>query len=182
MLEKSTDSDLAQQPASLSLDEAKLSFKTAQLGEARQLDEYTIEGKVIDIDQEKAPGYAPDYYNLVGTVITDKVVNFKVIKNSLLGMWGNPSGTAINDAGKNRFSVSFQEMEKGLHVLNNGLWNIKGSLLNLQKWNQDESIFEVNHNILEIWVQVHGIPEANLNEETTTRIGRKMGSSWRLKI
>ncbi|KAL4320593.1 hypothetical protein AHAS_Ahas14G0026000 [Arachis hypogaea] len=93
----------------------------------------------------------------------EKEIKFKVIKNTLMDIWGNSEGLMITDVGRNKLLLSFKDQQK---VLKNGLWSIKGNLLNLQEWTQEESIF---------WIQLYGVPEEYMNVETARKIGYMIG-------
>ncbi|KAL4344709.1 uncharacterized protein DS421_11g337730 [Arachis hypogaea] len=129
-----------------------------------------LEGKTITLNLNRSPGYDPKCLNLVGKVITDKEIKFKVCKNTLLALWGNPTGV-----GRNKILISFKDRSKGKEILDNGPWNIRGNLLNLQHWSQRESIFEVRHDVMEFWIQLHGFPEDHMRDETTMVVGNMVG-------
>ncbi|XP_016205939.1 uncharacterized protein At4g02000-like [Arachis ipaensis] len=59
--------------------------------------------------------------------------------------------------------------------LKRGPWSVKGYLINLKLWTQNESIHEVDHSFLEFWVQIHGLPLEYMNVETGKFIGERMG-------
>ncbi|KAL4343744.1 hypothetical protein AHAS_Ahas11G0109000 [Arachis hypogaea] len=136
---------------------------------------HPIEGKTICLILNKNAGYVPDQLNLVGKVLSDKEVKFKICKNTLLGLWDNPTGVAITEAGRNKMLISFKDINYGLKILRNGLWNIRDSLINLQYWSQDVSIYEVSHEYMEFWIQVHRVPVDYMRVETTRAIGNMMG-------
>ncbi|KAL4396575.1 hypothetical protein AHAS_Ahas01G0105600 [Arachis hypogaea] len=71
--------------------------------------------------------------------------------------------------------ISFKDINYGLKILRNGSWNIRDSLINLQYWSQDVSIYEVSHEYMKFWIQVHGVPIDYMRVETTRAIGNMMG-------
>ncbi|KAL4396467.1 hypothetical protein AHAS_Ahas01G0094800 [Arachis hypogaea] len=121
----------------------------------------TIEGKTITLEKKEQHKFKIDCINLVGKVISNKKLPFKTIKNTLLGIWGNP------EASKTR--------EKGSQILKGGPWSIRGQLLNLQTWTQGISVNEVAYDYLEFWVQIHELPQEYINADTTRDIGSRMG-------
>ncbi|MED6217874.1 hypothetical protein PIB30_021671 [Stylosanthes scabra] len=114
--------------------------------------EESAEGRVITINDIIPEEFKPDCYNLVGRVITNKEMNFKSLKAALLGIWGNPIGVSILEAGKNGIIVSFKDRRRGIQVLKNSPWYVKRQLLNLQQWSQHEAILEVKLDRMGIWV------------------------------
>ncbi|XP_072058121.1 uncharacterized protein [Arachis hypogaea] len=134
-----------------------------------------IEGKVIKLNRPGELGYKKDCLNVVGKLISDKEINFKTCKNALLGMWGNPQGVAVTDIGWKKMLFSFKDRKKGLQIIQNGPWNVKGNMVNLRLWREGESVFEVDHDFMEFWIQVHGIPHDFMDKETGILIGKMLG-------
>ncbi|RYQ90864.1 hypothetical protein Ahy_B09g096825 [Arachis hypogaea] len=135
----------------------------------------SIEGKTISLQKTAQQEFKADCLNLVGKVITNKELAFKTIKNTLIGVWGNPEGMSISEVDKNKVLVSFKNKMKGLQILKGGPWNVRGHILNLQMWMHGDSISEVRHDFLEIWVQIHGLPQEFINVESAKEIGNKIG-------
>ncbi|XP_072073890.1 uncharacterized protein [Arachis hypogaea] len=133
-----------------------------------------IEGKVIAINQRIEEEYKANCINLVGKIISEKELSFKVIRNAIMRIWGNPQGVAISEVGRNKVLISFKDQRKGLQILKGRPWSIRGQLVNLQMWNQRDSIHEVNHDRMELWVQMHGFPQAYLNNNTVRIIRDKI--------
>nr|XP_025616198.1 uncharacterized protein LOC112708234 [Arachis hypogaea] len=48
-------------------------------------------------------------------------------------------------------------------------------MVNLRLWKEGESVFEVDHDVMEFWIQVHGIPHDLMEKETGTVIGEMLG-------
>ncbi|RYR28933.1 hypothetical protein Ahy_B01g053155 isoform B [Arachis hypogaea] len=90
-------------------------------------------------------------------------------------MWGNPQGVAVTDIGRKKLLFSFKDIKKGLQIVRNGPWNIRGNLINLQLWSERESVFDVNHDYMEFWIQVHGLPLDYMNKEIAIKVGDMMG-------
>ncbi|RYR06079.1 hypothetical protein Ahy_B06g085878 isoform A [Arachis hypogaea] len=135
----------------------------------------SIEGKVIKLNKPAELGYKKECLNVVGKVISDKEISFKTCKNALLGMWGNPQGVAVIDIGSKKILFSFKDRKKGLQIMQNGPWNVRGNMVNLRLWREGESVFEVDHDFMEFWIQIHGIPLDLMDRETGVRIGDMLG-------
>ncbi|MED6181502.1 hypothetical protein PIB30_019930 [Stylosanthes scabra] len=52
---------------------------------------------------------------------------------------------------------------------------VRGHLINLQEWTGDESIYDVNHDYMNLWVQMHKIPNY-MKEKTANQIGNDLGT------
>ncbi|KAL4299656.1 hypothetical protein AHAS_Ahas17G0122700 [Arachis hypogaea] len=101
-----------------------------------------IEGKIISIKPKRNQGLNLDHCNMVGIVITEKEIKFKICKNVLLGMWGNSEGVAIFE----KISSTYKDGHRG------------------------DALEEINHDFMAFWIQVHGVPEENMNLEVVSEI------------
>ncbi|MED6124506.1 hypothetical protein PIB30_059484 [Stylosanthes scabra] len=88
---------------------------------------------------------------------------------------GNPEGVSILEAGRNEIIVSFKDRGRGIQILKNSSWWVKGCLLNLQQWSQHEALSEVDLDQMEFWVQMHGVPLEMMNSYTARKIGNEIG-------
>ncbi|XP_072084672.1 uncharacterized protein [Arachis hypogaea] len=138
--------------------------------------EQSIDGKVISINPDEDDSFAAENFNLVGKILSDKEVSFNTCRVVLLGIWGHPEGVAISDVGRNKLFISFKDVRKGIQIRNGGPWSVRGHLLNLQIWNGRESVYEVDHRYMELWVQIHGLPLNYITRKTTEIIGKKLGT------
>ncbi|RYR26624.1 hypothetical protein Ahy_B02g060896 [Arachis hypogaea] len=88
-----------------------------------------------------------------------------------MGIWGSPVGVSISEVGRNKVLISFKYKRKGLQILKNGPWSIRGNLINLKVWIQNVAIGEVDHTFLEFWIQFHGVLLEFTNKEKARKIG-----------
>ncbi|RYR47522.1 hypothetical protein Ahy_A07g033454 [Arachis hypogaea] len=139
-------------------------------------EEQSIEGKVISINPDEDDSFAAENFNLVGKILSDKEVSFNTCRAALLGIWGHPEGVAISDVGRNKLFISFKDVRKGIQIRNGGPWSVRGHLLNLQIWNGRESVYEVDHKYMELWVQIHGFSLSYIIRKTAEIIGKKIGT------
>ncbi|QHO09671.1 uncharacterized protein DS421_14g483310 [Arachis hypogaea] len=70
--------------------------------------------------------------------------------------------TPIFEVGKNKFLITIKDERRGIELLKGGPWSIRGHLLNLQLWTQREAIYEIKHDYMMIWVQIHGVPQQEI--------------------
>ncbi|RYR10926.1 hypothetical protein Ahy_B05g079408 [Arachis hypogaea] len=139
-------------------------------------EEQSIESKVISINPDENDSFATENFNLVEKILSDKEVSFNTCRVALLGIWGHPEGVAISDVGRNKVLISFKDVQKGIQIQNGGPWSVRGNLLNLQIWNRRESVYEVDHRYMELWVQIHGFPLNYITRKTAEIIGKKIGT------
>ncbi|XP_015957781.1 uncharacterized protein LOC107481938 [Arachis duranensis] len=135
----------------------------------------SIEGRVIKLNRPGELGYKKDCLNVVGKIISDNKISFKTCKNALLEMWGNPQEVAVIAIGSKKMLFSFKDRKKGLQIMQNGPWNVRRNMVNLRLWREGESVFEVDHDIMEFWIQIHGIPLDLMEKEIGARIREMLG-------
>ncbi|MED6143958.1 hypothetical protein PIB30_010911 [Stylosanthes scabra] len=136
----------------------------------------SADGQVEFIDPADVEGIDIDNLNLVGKLLTKKEISYNTIRAAIMGMWGNPQGVAISEVGKNKILISFRDHYHGMEMMKKGPWSIKGHLLNLQIWSGVESVYVVKHNLMHLWVQMHGVPLSYMNRLTAEKLGKAVGN------
>ncbi|MED6198018.1 hypothetical protein PIB30_062159 [Stylosanthes scabra] len=90
-------------------------------------------------------------------------------------MWGNPGSVHVSEVSRNTLLFSFQDKRKGLQIFKDSPWCVKGHLMNLKQWEKNMVISKINHNLMEIWIQFHGVPLESMDKETAEQLGH----GWR---
>ncbi|RYR24547.1 hypothetical protein Ahy_B02g058049 [Arachis hypogaea] len=80
----------------------------------------SIEGTTITLNFHLSLGFKAGSFNLIEKIITDRELKYKAIKNSILGMWGNPKNVTISEVGRNKVLISFKDSRTGNRFLRNG--------------------------------------------------------------
>ncbi|MED6110845.1 hypothetical protein PIB30_046729 [Stylosanthes scabra] len=89
---------------------------------------------------------------------------------------GKLAGVVIIEVGRNTVLISFSDHEKGRQILLRGPWSFRGHLINLSLWTGLQPIDSINHNIMELWMQMYGVPLSYMSTYTTEAIGRAFGT------
>ncbi|RYR17838.1 hypothetical protein Ahy_B03g062510 [Arachis hypogaea] len=97
------------------------------------------------------------------------------MQKCITGNVEKPTGVTVIDIGSKKMLFSFKDRKKGLQIMQNGPWNVRGNMVNLRLWREGESVFEVDHDFIEFWIQIHGIPLDLMDKETGARIGEMLG-------
>ncbi|RYR57613.1 uncharacterized protein At4g02000-like [Arachis hypogaea] len=140
-----------------------------------QAKELFIEGDVVRLNPAYDESFIEGNLNMVGKIISDKEVSFNTCKAALLGIWGNPEGVAITEVGRNKVLISFRDASKSVQIRKGGPWSIRGNLVNLQMWNGRQSVYDVDHKTMELWVQIHGLPLQYITTKSAEIIGKRLG-------
>ncbi|MED6223463.1 hypothetical protein PIB30_074172 [Stylosanthes scabra] len=114
-------------------------------------------------------------FNLVAKVISDRELTCRTIKAALMGIWGHPKGVMITDVGMNKVLISFQDRSKGIQMWKGGPWNIRGYLVNMQQWSGNQSMLEIRHQRMELWLHLHRVPYNCRNWRTAIAVGKRFG-------
>ncbi|RYR16596.1 hypothetical protein Ahy_B04g073630 [Arachis hypogaea] len=110
-----------------------------------QAEDLSIEGDVVCLNPAYDECFIEGNLNMVGKIISDKEVSFNTCKATLLGIWGNPEGVAIIEVGRNKI------------------------------WNGRQSVYDVDHKTMELWVQIHGLPLQYITTKSAEIIGKRLG-------
>ncbi|GLT71070.1 hypothetical protein SLA2020_431120 [Shorea laevis] len=72
--------------------------------------------------------------------------------------WSFASPLSVEVLAPNKFLFAVPLQSHVDRILQQGPWNIKGSLLLLQPWSLNLALDEVELVLCSFWVQVHGLP------------------------
>ncbi|KAF7821100.1 kinesin KP1-like isoform X1 [Senna tora] len=137
--------------------------------------ENLAEGDVLELEAEEVLAQKGANHQAVGTILSSKAVNKKVVKSLVTKAWGEPPGLTVMELGVNSFIFSFESEVMARKVLNGGPWSIMGSILNTRKWIPEVAFHEINFNLVPFWVQAHGLPLEQITQKNAERIGGQIG-------
>ncbi|KAH1106132.1 hypothetical protein J1N35_009900 [Gossypium stocksii] len=116
---------------------------------------------------------------LVGRCLTDSVVHFPSLRNTLADLWHNIRGICISDLGEKRILFQFFHEVDILRVLAGTPWFFNNYLLVLHRIQPGEIPSLVPLNWIEFWVQVHDLPSGLITEHTAKQF---VPLKWKKKI
>jgi hypothetical protein len=114
-------------------------------------------------------------FTLVGTILSSHPLSKVIIKNNLLQAWNFVKSLITDDRDDNLMVFSFEVLEDLERVLDNSLWNIKGSPLFLKRWSKSEAIEDLDFTKAPFWVQVHKLPLELMTVKNAENIGASLG-------
>ena len=130
-----------------------------------------LEGDIVPLEDVKEIEKGIISSTLVGKIICNKVLNKGAVKSILFKAWGEPDMMTMTDLGRNTFMFNFTKDATPKRIMEESPWNVMGHLLSLQWWSPWCSITEVSYDMVEFWVQAHGMPLEALSSWVATRIG-----------
>ncbi|MFQ6658153.1 hypothetical protein Gotur_027541 [Gossypium turneri] len=108
---------------------------------------------------------------LVGRCLTDSVVHFPSLRNTLADLWHPIGGICITEIGEKRYLFQFFHEVDIDRVLAGIPWFFNNHLLILQKVlvGGNPAVMELNHT--EFWIQVHDLPPGLMSASMAKQFG-----------
>ncbi|KAH1128991.1 hypothetical protein J1N35_000369 [Gossypium stocksii] len=128
---------------------------------------------LLDDEEESFQGESPvvdrSYqYCLVGRCLTESVVHFPSLRNTMADLWHLIGGICISDLGDKRYLFQFFHKVDVNRFLVGTPWFFNNHLLILQRIPNGEDPDAIVLNSVEFWIQVHELP-LGLMTETMAR-------------
>lgn len=134
-----------------------------------------LEGAIVDLQVDEDHSLDLAKRTLIGKVLTDKPINKNALKIVIPKAWNAQSEIQMTDMGINGLLFTFPDEDKARKVLEDGPWSVMGSILSLQPWEPQKSVFEVKFNLIPFWVQIHGLPLDVMNVKNVSKIASLIG-------
>jgi hypothetical protein len=112
---------------------------------------------------------------LLGKMLTDRLFNKKVMKSTMLRIWGLTRGIIVKDIGENLFVFQFTDASECEWVLNGTPWLFDNHLLALNDFDGSCPANQIQFTNCWFWVQLHGIPLLYMTKQTGERVGNAIG-------
>ncbi|KAJ1387655.1 Zinc knuckle CX2CX4HX4C [Sesbania bispinosa] len=135
----------------------------------------SMEGLEVLLEVEGDAGIKAAQRMLVGRVMTEKSLNRAAVKEILAKAWGLLEDLNISDLGPNVFLFNFKEAKQARKAMDEGPWFVMGHLLSLQHWIPKASVFEVNYDWAEFWVQLHNLPLEFMSDTNAVKVAKLLG-------
>lgn len=115
-------------------------------------------------------------YSIIGSVISDKVLNFRAIKSILTSSWNLGSYVQITALDQNLLACTFQNLADKDRILAEGPWAVKGHVISFVRWSPKSNIDELDFSQSPFWVQIHNLPLNRMNLDNAIKIGNVLCS------
>ncbi|XP_043699848.1 uncharacterized protein LOC122650502 [Telopea speciosissima] len=113
-----------------------------------------------------------DNHRLVGQIMFCKPYRCQAISEALVQAWNPRFPVVITPMQENRYCFQFQHKLDLLNVLDEGPWAVRGNLLLLEHWNENQ---EWGFQSTDFWVQIHEVPLELFNLEVASQLAAKVG-------
>lgn len=114
-------------------------------------------------------------WSMVGRFLTNRPVKFDIMRNVLATVWRPALGLTVTEIKDNLYRFDFYHEKDLKRILDEGPWAFENYTLVCQPIRTGDVATEINLERLEIWVQVHGLPEGYATEVVLERIGNHVG-------
>ncbi|MBA0845733.1 hypothetical protein Goarm_022809 [Gossypium armourianum] len=127
------------------------------------------------IQEDAAAVESISQFFLVGRCLTDSVVHFPSLRNTMADIWHPIGGIYITDLGEKRYLFQFFHEVDIARVLAGTPWFFNNHLLILKRipYGQNPATLELNS--IEFWVQVHELPPGLMSKPLAKQLGNFCG-------
>jgi len=122
-----------------------------------------------------SPHHHHGAFSLLGQLLSPKPMNSQTVKDTLQHAWKFALPLSFAVVGHHKYLFGISNQEHVQTILDQGPWNVRGSLLLLKPWSPDLALDEVNLNLCSFWVQVHGLPGQNMAAVNAVIIAQRLG-------
>ncbi|MBA0729695.1 hypothetical protein Golax_020490 [Gossypium laxum] len=102
---------------------------------------------------------------LLGTCLTNSVVHFQSLQNTMANLWHPIGGIAIINLGEKRYLFKFFYAIDIKRVLDGRLWFFNNHILLLHKLRLPDDPLTINLNYIVFWIQIHDLPPCLMSEQ-----------------
>nr|GMD50100.1 uncharacterized protein LOC109167503 [Ipomoea batatas] len=130
----------------------------------------------LDLDFDDEPTDTVNHHlALVGRLITEKIVKFPFMRDTMASVWRHRMGVAAKDLSNNIFLFQFFHELDVLRVLNDGPWSFEQSLLVLARAQPNIPPPVTPLDTADFWIQIHELPLGFFSEKSAAAIGNFIG-------
>ncbi|KAH9705864.1 CCHC-type domain-containing protein [Citrus sinensis] len=140
--------------------------------EDEEEDGLIIEGEDIDDGNKVNIDYR---CCLVGRFLTDKVINFAAMKNTMASLWRPGKGVCIKDLSPTLFLFQFFHEIDINRVLESGPWTFDQHILLVKRLDENELPQNVPLFLVDFWIQMYNLPVGFMYEKILKNIGDYVG-------
>lgn len=112
---------------------------------------------------------------LLGRLLTDREINFSIMRSRLASLWRPGKGVNIKDISPNLFLFQFFHPVDLKRVLEGGPWTFENQLLILHKLNPGDIPSSIPLVLVDFWIQVYDLPLGYMSMTIGKQIGDFIG-------
>jgi hypothetical protein len=124
----------------------------------------------------EAPQPQRGAFSLIGQLIASKPLNPLTVWDTLQHAWKFALPLSFAVVGHHKFLFGVPLQDYVTKIMDQGPWNVRGSLLLLKPWSPDLALDEINLHLCPFWVQAHGLPRQNMAAVNSVKIAQRKNS------
>ncbi|KAJ1424731.1 Zinc knuckle CX2CX4HX4C [Sesbania bispinosa] len=141
-----------------------------------QLNEDAVQNEItVELETEDLHSYQLARRSMIGKIFAGKPLNKGVVRSILTKAWGENRDIQVTDMGVNLFLFTFSDQKEVLEIKRKDPWYLMGSLMSLQSWLPQASVYELDFSKVSFWIQIHGIPLDMINTKNAAKIINRFG-------
>jgi hypothetical protein len=117
---------------------------------------------------------------LVAKFLTPRVLNIDSIARTFKPLWKTKKSFSVQDLGKNRIALVFDDTLDLERVLANEPWSFDKFLVVFKQHCDDTLIDDLWFSHVSFWVQIHNLPVRRMTEDSAAVIGKTLGQVERV--
>jgi hypothetical protein len=114
-------------------------------------------------------------FAFLGKLLALKPPSTHQVRQTLSSVWSFAAPLSLEVLSSSKFLFTVPHEDLFNRIMNQGPWNIRGSLLLLQPWSPSLSINEVPLIFCSFWIQVHNLPHHFMTIKNAIGIGKGIG-------
>lgn len=134
-----------------------------------------LEDDLLDLCINDSPQSHLNELTLIGSIISDKVLNFRAVKSILSSAWNLGHLVQFAPLDRNLLSCTFTTETDRDCILYSGPWAMKGHLIVFVAWEVSSTLEELTFSHIPFWVNIYNLLLNRLNEENGRRLGNVIG-------
>jgi hypothetical protein len=115
-------------------------------------------------------------FAFIGKILSLKSHNIHNVRSTLVSSWSFIAPFSMEVLSQNKFLFIVPQETHYKSIIQQGPWNIRGSLLVIQPWSLVLAIDEVKLHLCGFWIQVHGLPLQYMTTLNAIKIGKGIGN------
>lgn len=130
-----------------------------------------------DIDEvNQIQGNVDLKYCLVGRFLSDRVINFQAMKNTMASLWRPGKGVHIRELSASLYLFQFFHEIDMKRVIDGGHWTFNNHLLLIKRLGLKEQPHAVTLHQASFWVQILNLPVGFMSKKVLRSIGNYIGT------
>ena len=117
---------------------------------------------------------------LVAKFLTPRVLNIDSVARIFKPLWKTKKNFAVQDLGKNRTALVFEDALDLERVLANEPWSFDKFLVVFERLGDDINVDDLLFSHVTFWVQIHNLPIRRRTKESAAVIGKTLGKVERV--